>query len=124
MANKSINFDALPNEVKHALNKRIIDGGHTHKELSDWLNTQGYCCSKSGMGRYCMKIKGKVNGLSPLVGLSSFTSAKHLKDIETLGQLFTHKTFIETQITTLKQAIFATETAHQAQAVNSLVGET
>ncbi|MCX7069233.1 MAG: DUF3486 family protein [Methylococcales bacterium] len=107
-------MNSVPEDIKRVLKQRIITNQYTAQELTDWLKEQGHSVSKSSMARYCIEIRGLIIGLHPLVGISKATAIKHRKDIDCLGDLFTQKTFIEMQIKTLKQAIFASEVEYQA----------
>lgn len=45
-------LDALPKEVMAALDRRLQDNTISFVRNSEWLHEQGYCISKSAIGRY------------------------------------------------------------------------
>jgi hypothetical protein len=102
-------FDTLPDDIKQELNNRIIAGRHMEKELVEWLAKQDCKTSKSAMNRYCVNLRGRLAGSSPLVGLLPSTVSKHHQDIGALGRLLTQKLFIDAEIDRLKQVIFDTQ---------------
>lgn len=50
--------ELLPEEVRHALERRLADSGFSnYSELTEWLNGQGYEISRSAVHRFGQKVE-------------------------------------------------------------------
>lgn len=42
----------LPKDVREAVDRLILEPGHTYDDIKDWLSAKGYDISRSSIGRY------------------------------------------------------------------------
>jgi len=54
----------LPEELKGALNRRLIEGGFSgYEDLSAWLTEQGFSIGKSAVGAYGLSLQRRLDSI-------------------------------------------------------------
>lgn len=55
--------DELPEGIRLQVDRMLADTSNTYKQISDWLQAEGYDISKSSIGRYSMRSTTAVQRL-------------------------------------------------------------